>query len=107
MNTSDSDNYGLVDNLASFAKEPRMQVLSECEDVATISGENTESTMAGAPDSNMFLVITPSMMQKIASLPQIRKEKVLGVWNQIVQGTYDLDERLDVVIDHLLADIKT
>ena len=65
------------------------------------------STVADAPDSSMLLEITPSMLQKIASLPQVRREKILGVWERLVQGTYDLDERLDAVIDRLLTDINS
>jgi len=42
------------------------------------------------------------VLRKIASLPEIRKEKVLDVRRQITEGNYDLDERLDVALDKVL-----
>ncbi len=47
------------------------------------------------------------VLRKIASLPEVRKEKVLDVRRQLTEGKYDLDERLDValekVLEHLTA----
>ena len=47
------------------------------------------------------------VLRKIASLPEIRKEKVLDVRRQLTEGKYNLDERLDValekVLEHLTA----
>ena len=40
-------------------------------------------------------------------MPLLRREKILGIREQLAQGTYDLDERLDVVLDRLLVDINT
>jgi len=42
------------------------------------------------------------VLRKIASLPEVRKEKVLGVRRQLTEGKYDLDERLDVALDKVL-----
>ena len=70
-------------------------------------GESTASTITEVIDSNIPLEITPSMKRKAASSPQVRIEKVIGVWVQIAQGTYDLDERLDPVLDRILMDINT
>jgi hypothetical protein len=47
------------------------------------------------------------MLQQIASLPPARIVKILEVREQLAQGKYDLDERLDAVLDRLLADINT
>jgi len=47
------------------------------------------------------------VLRKIASLPEVRKEKVLDVRRQLTEGKYNLDERLDValekVLEHLTA----
>jgi hypothetical protein len=47
------------------------------------------------------------VLRKIASLPEVRREKVLDVRRQLTEGKYDLDERLDValekVLEHLTA----
>ena len=42
------------------------------------------------------------VLKKIASLPEVRKEKVLNLRRQITKGEYDLNERLDVAVDKVL-----
>jgi hypothetical protein len=42
------------------------------------------------------------VLRKIASLPEVRREKVLDVRRQLTEGKYDLDERLDVALDKVL-----
>jgi len=42
------------------------------------------------------------VLKKIASLPEIRREKVLDVRRQLTEGKYDLNERLDVALDKVL-----
>jgi hypothetical protein len=106
MNISGSDSSGLGDNLTHFTKEAPMPVFTKCEDVANISGENTESTMALVSVSRMRPQITPPMLQQIASLPPTRIVKILEVREQLVRGTYNIDQRLNAVLDHILADLK-
>ncbi|MHC4323350.1 MAG: flagellar biosynthesis anti-sigma factor FlgM [Planctomycetota bacterium] len=40
-----------------------------------------------------------------AMLPNVREEKVLTIRQQLAQGKYDLNGRLDLVLDRLLEDI--
>jgi len=47
------------------------------------------------------------VLKKIASLPGVRKEKVLGVRQQLTEGKYDLSERLDVALEKVLEDLGT
>ena len=42
------------------------------------------------------------VLRKIASLPEIRREKVLDVRRQLTEGRYNLDERLDIALDKVL-----
>jgi len=42
------------------------------------------------------------VLRKIASLPEVRKEKVLDVRRQLTEGKYDLNQRLDVALDKVL-----
>ena len=42
------------------------------------------------------------VLKKIASLPEVRKEKVLDLRKQITPGEYDLSERLDLAVDKVL-----
>jgi len=64
-----------------------------------------------APENDMMMEqildnihTTPigQVLRKIASLPEVRKEKVLDVRQQLTEGKYDLDERLDVALDKVL-----
>ena len=45
------------------------------------------------------------VLKKIASLPEIRREKVLNLRREITEGRYDLAERLDVALDRVLEDL--
>ncbi len=45
------------------------------------------------------------VLKKIASLPELRRRKVLGVRRQLTEGAYDLDNRLDVVVDKVLEEL--
>ncbi len=42
------------------------------------------------------------VLKKIASLPEVRREKVLDVRRQLTEGKYDLNEHLDVALDRFL-----
>jgi len=45
------------------------------------------------------------VLKKIASLPEVRKEKILDVRRQLTEGKYDLNKRLDVALDKVLEDL--
>ncbi|MHC4744358.1 MAG: flagellar biosynthesis anti-sigma factor FlgM [Planctomycetota bacterium] len=47
------------------------------------------------------------VLKKIASLPEVRKEKVLDLRRQITRGDYDLNERLDVAVDKVLEQLTS
>jgi len=45
------------------------------------------------------------VLKRIASLPEVRQQKVLRLRRQITAGGYDLAERLDEVLDKVLEDL--
>ena len=45
------------------------------------------------------------VLQKIASLPEVRKDKIINVRRQLTDGKYDLNERLDIAMDKVLEDL--
>ncbi len=45
------------------------------------------------------------VLKRIASLPEVRKDKVLNVRRQLSNGKYELNERLNVVLDKVLEDL--
>ncbi len=66
------------------------------------------------PDDDVFmekilenLNTTPigHVLKKIASLPEIRKDKILSVRRQLTDGKYDLNERLNLAMDKVLEDL--
>jgi hypothetical protein len=67
-----------------------------------------------APDTDLIMEqildninSTPigQVLKKIASLPEIRREKVLNLRREITEGRYELTERLDVALDRVLEDL--
>ncbi len=67
-----------------------------------------------APDKDLIMEqileninTTPigQVLKKIASLPEVRKEKVLDVRKQLTEGKYDFNEHLDVALDKVLEDL--
>ncbi len=47
------------------------------------------------------------VLKKIASLPEIRQDKVLNVRKQLTDGKYDLNERLNIAMDKVLEDLTS
>ena len=47
------------------------------------------------------------VLRRIASLPEVRREKILDVRRQLTEGRYDLNERLDIAIDKVLEKFTT
>ncbi len=47
------------------------------------------------------------VLKKIASLPEVRKKKVMDVRRQLTEGKYDLKKRLDIALDKVLEDLTT
>ncbi len=47
------------------------------------------------------------VLKKIASLPEVRQQKVLNVRQQLTTGKYDLNERLDIALDKVLEELIT
>jgi hypothetical protein len=107
MNSFGSNNAGPGSNLACATKEPPMLVFTEYRDRAIISHLNTESTFAEVCVSRMLSRITPPMLQQIALLPPARIVKIFEVRERLAEGKYDIDKRLDAVLDRVLADINT
>ena len=46
-------------------------------------------------------------LKRLGELPEIRKGKVLNVRRRLDEGCYDLDDRLDAVVDRVLEDLTT
>ena len=69
-----------------------------------------------APDKDLLMEqilkninTTPigQVLKRIATLPEVRQEKVLEVRRRLTEGRYDLNQRLDVALDKVLEDLTT
>ena len=81
-----------------YWKESKMLVITGQNYESILVGDKAKTMVADVCDTNGRLRIT-------APLPNVRKEKVLTVRQPLTQGKYDLNGRLDVVLDRLLEDI--
>jgi hypothetical protein len=54
---------------------------------------------------NMNSTPIGQVLKKIASLPDVNKQKVLRVRRQLTEGRYDLNERLDLALEKVLDEL--
>ena len=54
---------------------------------------------------NMNTTPIGQVLKKIASLPDVNRQKVLRVRRQLTEGRYDLSERLDLALEKVLVDL--
>ena len=82
-----------------------MPDLSQQNNESTVIAENTdvyfglEFRQQISRQNNHFGIAT------IHSLPPARKKKIFKVRQQLAEGTYDIDERLNVALDRLLEEL--
>jgi hypothetical protein len=82
-----------------------MSILSQQNTKSTVMAENTDISLNWGAGNKARGRITAPALQNIRSLPQVRKKKILEVRQQLVEGRYDIDGRLNVALDHLLEDL--
>ena len=82
-----------------------MSVINRQKDGTAAIIENTENSFSESASYKARGRIAVPVLQNIPSRPRVRKEKVLAVKQQLVEGRYDLDEHLDAVLDRLLEDV--
>jgi hypothetical protein len=86
-------------------KESKMSILCRQKGRDTVIAKNTEVPLTKVAGNKARRRISVLAMQNTLSLPRIRKKKVLAVRQQLTKSTYDLDKRLDAVVDRLLEAI--
>ncbi|MBN2018753.1 MAG: hypothetical protein JW749_00850 [Sedimentisphaerales bacterium] len=55
---------------------------------------------------NMNTTPIGKVLKKIAAMPEVSRKKVLRVRQQLTQGRYDLNERLDMALEKVLDDLN-
>ena len=74
---------------------------------STAIAESTEVYLDWSFGNKIQGRVIASALQKIRLLPSVRKKKILKVRQQLSEGTYNFDEKLDVALDHLLEDLTS
>jgi hypothetical protein len=82
-----------------------MSDLSQQNTESTVIAENTNISLNWDAGNKARGKIAAPVLQNIRSLPRVSKKKILRVRQQLVEGTYDIDRRLNTVIDRLLEDL--
>jgi hypothetical protein len=87
---------------------------SECFDDRSQNAEMVDKDLIKEQDWLMEQILenintTPigQVLKRIASLPEVRREKILDVRQQLNKGSYNLSERLDGALDKVLEDLTT
>jgi hypothetical protein len=70
-------------------------------------GDRVQITMAKVRGNKVRLGITARVSERIASLPKVRKGKVLTVRRQLAERTYPVNKWLNVALDRLIEDLIT
>ncbi|MHC4272015.1 MAG: flagellar biosynthesis anti-sigma factor FlgM [Planctomycetota bacterium] len=82
-----------------------MSDLSQQDNESTAIAENTDVNSDCSLGIKARGRIVVSAMQKNHSLPPVRKKKILKIRQQLAEGTYNIDERLNVALDRLYEDL--
>lgn len=93
MSDCDFKNFSPRQNPENNAGELSEEMLAEQDLLMEEITNNLNNTPMG------------QVLKKLASLPEVRQQKVLNVRQQLTSGSYDLSERLDVVLDKVLEEL--
>lgn len=107
------------ENMDTFACSSLFKVVkmldfdsNSCFEGRKRQGDPVNENLAGDEDLLMEQILenintTPlgQVLRKIASLPEVRKDKVLDVRQQLTEGAYELNERLDIALEKVLDDL--
>ena len=82
-----------------------MSDLSQQNNVSSVIVENTDVYLDWDSGNKTQGRITASALKKNHSLPAVRKKKILKIRQQLAEGTYDIDDQLNVALDLLLEEL--
>lgn len=87
--TGNTDN-SIFDDITGQTSEPALQDDLLMEEILC----NLNNTPLG------------QVLKKLASLPEIRQDKVIGLRRQLTRGEYLLDRRIDDVVEKVLEELE-
>jgi len=87
---------GNLNNLRKNAETPN----DFCENQGQVDDRSVDEIL-----ENITSTPIGKLLKTIASLPEIRQEKVLDVRHQLSRGKYNLHKRLNVALDKVLEEL--
>ena len=96
--------------MATLVEMPELQSTDRCksQDAGNNQGRDASPNDDGLMEQILEdLNTTPpeEVLKRIASSPDIRRGKVLDIRRQLIEGTYQIEDRLDGAIDGVLEAI--
>jgi len=79
-----------------------MTVLNQLNHESSESAKNTDISLNCDAENKAYERITALAF---CSLPSARKKKVREIRQQLIEGKYDIDKRLNIVLDRLIEDL--
>lgn len=80
-----------------------MSILSRQKEESAAIVENTDIPLNEGTGNKDQERMTAPTLQNNPSLPQIHEKKVFAIKQQLAESTYELDNRLDAVLERLLV----
>ena len=93
--------------MPNFDSDGRLQGQNQRDDSANENLADDEDLVMEQILENVNSTPIGHVLKKIASLPEVRRDKVLDVRQRLTKGQYDLGERLDIALDKVLEDLTT
>lgn len=95
----------LDDFLPPMRKESKMPVLSPQKNREAVTAKRAKVPFSEGVGNKAQDGIGPPVAQNIPSLLRVHERKVLAVRQQLVEGRYDFEERLDTAVDRLIETV--
>jgi len=102
-----SKHFGKVFEMPNFGFNDRFEGQNQEADSVNKNLAADEDLLMEQILENINTTPIGQVLKKIASLPEVRKEKILDVRRQLTEGKYNLNERLDIALDRVLEDLAT
>jgi len=77
------------------------------ENKSVVAGGHMLVAMARVHFGSIWRRMTAWMLEETVSPRRVRKKKVLFIRRQLDEGTYSLNERLNLALDRLIEDLLT
>jgi hypothetical protein len=97
--------FGKVVQMPDFDSNARSKGLERWVNGIDLSLSGDEDLVMEQILDNINNTPIGQVLKRIASLPEVRREKILNLRRQITEGKYELTERLDVALDKVLEDL--